>query len=136
MYVVTITLSAIRPEDRASGTVSKEEKVGNGWKRLELLPLATGARETERRLVLNDNQRVVIEGQGSTEVVFDAKQSAAVPRRRTDDAIEREIEREHARRVAEEAIAEERRLQALHAATTRLRSRARLSEVEQTLGDD
>lgn len=123
MFVVTVRVDAIRPEERASGSLIIEEKQGDFWKRVEVLSLISGTPEAERRLVLPDNRRVVFEGSGATCVVFDREQNAAVPVSRSDEAIEQQITRQHLLQAAADDEAEHRQLQVLHAAACRLKKK-------------
>lgn len=123
MFVVTIRVDAVRPEERASGSLVIEEKQGDFWKRVEVLGLISGTPEAERRLVLPDNRRVIFEGSGATCVVFDREQNAAVPVSRNDEAIEQQITKQHLLQAAADDVAEHRRLQALHAAESRLKKK-------------
>ncbi len=123
MYTITVTITPVREGERASGSVFIEEKQGDFWKRMEVLPLASGTVDQERKLLLADNRRLVVEGKGSTALVYDREQNAAVPVTKTDEAIEASIVAAHERQVAEDEAAEHRRFLALDAAKRRFSKR-------------
>lgn len=60
---------------------SIEEKVGESWKRQKSVAITSGSPEAERRIILEDNVRIVISARGnSNEIVYDRDQNAAMPR--------------------------------------------------------
>ena len=120
MYMVTISISPVREGERASGSVAVEEKQGDFWKRVEVLSLISNTADQERKLLLSDRQRIVVEGSGAQAVVYDREQNAAVVVTKTDEEIEARIVAAHERQVAEDEAAEHRRLLALDAAKRRL----------------
>lgn len=120
MYVIAIELCSMRDDEQVSGCVCVEERFGNSWKRMEAFPVLSGDPSAARRLVLKDNQRLVVEASSNTKVVYDAKQNAAVLVRVPDEMVEQQLELQHVAEAREAELAEHRRLLALDRAKRRL----------------
>lgn len=79
MLVVNVEVLKIRDSDTGSATIHVEKRRGEAWLREKVYDFTPSTPDARRRLVLEDDQRVVVMGVAGTEVVFDKEQSAAVP---------------------------------------------------------
>lgn len=79
MKAIVVEVHAIRDGERVSASVIIERKRDDQWIREKVIDVASGMADSKRRLLLEDDQRVVIEGKSNVEYVFDKEQNASVP---------------------------------------------------------
>lgn len=80
MMVVEVTIRSIRDTETASAAIIQEQKRGDTFNRVKVTDVTSGTPEaTVRKILLADDERLVIEGRADTKVVFDKEQNAAVP---------------------------------------------------------
>lgn len=128
MYVTTIEVLPIRDGERVSATVSIEDRRGGSWSRSETRTVLSGEPEASRRIVLRDDQRLVIEGKSDTEVRFDPVQKAAVPVTVPQAVEEGVFDEQRRQEIENEEAAEHVRLKAINQAKTRLRNNSRAND--------
>lgn len=107
MKIVKVEVLPIRDGETVSATIIQEQKKGEAWNRVKAWDVESGTPDASRRVMLDDNERLVIEGRSSTVTVFDQAQNAAVPMPRDPAAAERKAREELAQR--EQNIADEQR---------------------------
>jgi nucleoid-associated protein YgaU len=146
----TIKLAILPAADNevVSATLSIQRKKGDSWTVDEVITIISGQPGAERTLLLDDSQRIVVEGTSNIETVFDKEQSAAVTRTVTrtlvgptpvsDDGVEGDtpFTKTSAAALAgvgfAEAQAEERRA----AAVTAARERLQQQQAEQRMAEE
>lgn len=80
MKVIRIAINAANDGDKVSGSISIHRRRSGAWVVDEVINYISGDPGAERTFLLADDQRLVVEGESSTTVVYDREQSAAVPR--------------------------------------------------------
>lgn len=80
MKVIKLTISAASDGEVVSGSLTTQRKRGDTWIVEDVITVISGQPGAERTMVLDDTQRLLIEGTSNTEVVYDKEQSAAVIR--------------------------------------------------------
>ena len=80
MKVIKLSVLAASDDEVVSGTLSIQRKRGDSWTVEEVITVVSGKPGSERTLLLDDTQRLVVEGTSNVELVFDRAQAAAVPR--------------------------------------------------------
>lgn len=78
MKVVEVKVVSIRDGEVVSATIIQEQKRNDYWTRVKAWDVMSGTPEASRRVLLEDDERLVIEGRASTHVVYDQEQKAAV----------------------------------------------------------
>jgi hypothetical protein len=82
MRTLEFKLGSTETNEETDFTVSLEARRGDAWSVQDSIPVTSGTPEAERKIMLNDDERIVISARGySTEIVFDKTQNAAMPRR-------------------------------------------------------
>jgi len=77
MLTVKITVSAIRDGDRASGSIAIDRKKNDTWTRESSSDFVSATPSADRTIVLEDDQRLILEGSSNMEVVYDREQNMA-----------------------------------------------------------
>lgn len=80
MLILKVGLHAMRDGERASGTLSIDQKKGDSWTRIRNIDLVSGTPGAEQTVPLESGQRISFEGSSNVEIVYDRVQNAAVPR--------------------------------------------------------
>ena len=80
MRVIELSLQQVDNETAASVRVCIEEHRGHGYSRTSAIDIMSKTPEAQRRILLADNQRLVVEPIVTHEVVYDKDQMAAVPK--------------------------------------------------------
>jgi len=62
-----------------SGTITKQKKRGEAWVVEDVTAFSTDEGHGERVFLLEDEQRLIIEGAASTKIIYDKEQNAARP---------------------------------------------------------
>lgn len=79
MWTAEVTIRSVRDGETATVTIIHEQKRGDAWIRAKAVDVASDTPEATRKIMLADNERLVIEGKSDTRVVFNKDQNAAVP---------------------------------------------------------
>lgn len=79
MKAIVVEVHAIRDGERVSASVIVERRRSDHWVREKVTDVMSGMPDSKRRILLEDDQRVVIEGRSNVEYVFDKEQNASVP---------------------------------------------------------
>lgn len=82
MFTVKVLVTPVRDGDKASGSVHVDRKKGDSWAREKSMNFVSGDPSAERTILVENDQRLIIEGGSNTEVVYDRAQGAAVTRER------------------------------------------------------
>src|SRR5678816_1420242 len=80
MLSLKLVLSAIRDGEKASGSIAIDRKKNDMWVRESSIDLVSGTPSAERTILLENDQRMVLEGSSNVEVIYDKEQNAAVPK--------------------------------------------------------
>lgn len=88
MKVVNIEICGVNDGDRVSATVIQERKRGDNWNRLKSWDVTSGMPEAKRKILLEDDERLVIEGREVEKIVFDKNQNAAVRVEKEDSVLQ------------------------------------------------
>ena len=80
MKVVKVSVKAAREGEVISGPFVVQRKKGDSWTVEENFVYSSDTPDGERSFTLSDDQRLIIEGKASHQVVYDAAQAAAVRR--------------------------------------------------------
>jgi hypothetical protein len=80
MKVIKFSIHPAADGEVVNAAVSIQRKRGDAWLIDEVISIVSNQAGAERTLVLDDTQRIVIEGTSNTEVVYDREQNAAVTR--------------------------------------------------------
>lgn len=80
MKVIKLSVAAANDGDVVSGSLTIQRKKGEAWTNEEVITVVSGQPGADRTLVLDDTQRLLIEGTSNTETVYDRSQNAAVRR--------------------------------------------------------
>ncbi len=78
MKVVNIEILPIRDGDRGTASIHVEKRRGDAWVREKVFDVTVGAVEAKRKLLIEDDERIVVLGSVAETVVFDKEQNAAV----------------------------------------------------------
>lgn len=78
MKVVYIEVLPVAEGDVVQAVVLVEKRKGESWNRMKSWDVVSGMPEAKRRIILEDDERVVIEGSATHTLVFDKEQNAAV----------------------------------------------------------
>lgn len=78
MKVVEVTLRSSRDDEDVDGTIMLETKRGDTWNREQAFDVTSGTDAAHRTFLLEDDQRVVVEGRPREAIVLDRDQRAAV----------------------------------------------------------
>lgn len=120
MKVLQITVNSIREGEEVVANLMVEQKKGETWNRTKVVTVTSGTPEATRQLVLEDNERLVIEGDTKKKVVYDREQNMskivdADPEvRASQEAAEfAQKEANTARERSENRTAEERKQEAI-----------------------
>lgn len=81
MKVIKVSVNAARDGEVVSGVFMKQRRKGSAWTNEESITVVSGQPGSERTFVLDNDQRLVIEGQSDQQIVMDRAQMAAVPQR-------------------------------------------------------
>src|SRR5678816_891386 len=114
MLSLKLVLSAIRDGEKASGSIAIDRKKNDMWVGESSIDLVSGTPSAERTILLENDQRMVLEGSSNVEVVYDKEQNAAVPKEKVlpeakPDDPDLSPEKSLADLAAEEFEAEQRR---------------------------
>lgn len=82
MFTVKVLVTPVRDGDKASGSVHVDRKKGDSWARENSMNFVSGDPSAERTILVENDQRLIIEGSSNTEIVYDRAQGAAVTRER------------------------------------------------------
>lgn len=77
MQVVTIKVDPVRENESGQVNIMVEAKKGDTWNRVKVQTVASGAADSERRIVLQNDERLVIEGNTTKQVVYNRDQNMA-----------------------------------------------------------
>lgn len=81
MRSITILMGSTEAEKAADYTFEVQRLRGDTWVTDSSVAITSGTADAEKKVLLDDNTRVVIMARGAdTEVVFDREQNAAMPR--------------------------------------------------------
>lgn len=80
MHTIKLSLHPIRDGEVVSATILKQRKRNDYWVNEEVIAFNSNEPGAERQVLLEDNQRIVVEGSSNVAVVYDKEQRAAVPR--------------------------------------------------------
>lgn len=80
MKTIHISIRAANDGEVVNGSLTIQRKRGDGWTVDEVITVVSGMPGDTRTLLLGNDQRLVIEGESNTEVVYDRDQAAAVRR--------------------------------------------------------
>lgn len=78
MKVIKIEINSINETEEVVANLFLEQRKGETWNRSKVITVVSGQGENSRQLILNDDERLVVEGKTSRKVVFDAGQNAVV----------------------------------------------------------
>lgn len=78
MKVVLVEILSTNDNEKVDATIIVEQKRGEGVRRINAWDVTSGFPEAKRRILLEDDERVVIEGRGGPVKVYDPKQMALV----------------------------------------------------------
>lgn len=78
MKVVLVEVLAINDNESVSATIILEKKKGDTYNRIEAFDVTSGTLEAKRRLLLADDERVVVEGRAQETHRYDPEQKASV----------------------------------------------------------
>ena len=78
MKVVLVEVLAINDNESVGATIILEKKKGDTYNRMEAFDVTSGTPEAKRRLLLADDERVVIEGRAHETHRYDPEQKASV----------------------------------------------------------
>lgn len=109
MKTVRILIQAVRTGERVSSVVRIERRRGNAWTQEREYTAMSGDKSADRTLLLQDDQRLIIEGQAAVEMVMDPAQFCAteVTKLPTEADFEA-LKKLEKQRQAEDALIEER----------------------------
>lgn len=79
MKIVTVEVLPVRDGETVSATIIQEQRRSETWNRVKAWDVMSGTPEAKRRIMLEDNERVVVEGRADTTLVYDPEQKAAIP---------------------------------------------------------
>lgn len=90
MKLVDVEIKAAAPGEIAYGVAALQRKIGGRWKTIELYPLRSDKDDQKRTLLLDDNERVVVEARSNLEPMFVNGQNLAImqPVQVTDSMVE------------------------------------------------
>ena len=74
MKSIRIVVSAVRDGEVVSGVIMKQRKKGDAWTSEEAITVVSSDPGADRTFVLDDDQRLIIEGKSDMHVVFDRDQ--------------------------------------------------------------
>ena len=80
MLTIQIKLSPIRDGEKASGSIVTDRKKGDIWSRETSVDFVSGEPSADRTILLEDDQRLIIEGSSNMEIVYDREQNMATMR--------------------------------------------------------
>jgi hypothetical protein len=75
MKVFTISVEAVGAGEEVRADFIVEQKKGEIWNRMKVVTVTSGAPDSQRKFVLQDNERLVVEGQTQKVVVYDREQN-------------------------------------------------------------
>lgn len=77
MKIVNVEVLPLRPQEQVGATIIVEKRRGDTWTRSKAFDVTSGTPEANRRILLDDDERVVIEGAAKTIMQYDPVQNAA-----------------------------------------------------------
>lgn len=80
MLKLEVDVEVVKAGDTGTATIYIEKKRGETWHREETIVVEPGAKDSARTLLVENDQRIVIEGWSETTMVYDREQMANVPR--------------------------------------------------------
>lgn len=75
MKVFTVKVDAISAGEEVRADFIVEQKKGETWNRMKVVTVTSGTPESERKFVLQDNERLLLEGQTNKVVIYDREQN-------------------------------------------------------------
>lgn len=78
MKVVKLGITAANEGEVVSGTITIQRKRNDSWSVEDVITVISGQPGADRTMVLDDTQRLVIEGTSNMQTVYDRGQNAAV----------------------------------------------------------
>lgn len=81
MYVVELRVKSTRSNEQVDARVIVEEWRNGRWQEKETFHAVYGMEAPQRKLLLLESERVIVETKDLVEIVWDKEQNAAVPRR-------------------------------------------------------
>jgi len=93
---VQVIVSGAHDGEQVSVTLRVERQEGTKWLQVKEMNYTSGHGGAERKLLLEDNERLVVEGVADTETYFDKNQNAYLqrPKARVEEAIREDPEKE------------------------------------------
>jgi hypothetical protein len=89
MKVVKVEILPAKDGEVVTAIIKEEEEKGGNWKETSKTTVKSGTPEAVRSILLDDNERITIEGKVDNEVVIDKDQMAAREEPRSDEAKEK-----------------------------------------------
>lgn len=79
MFMLEVNMRAVRDSEKPSVRYVVEQKRGSDWVRDKVVDVTAGQPDTRRELLINDDERVVIEPVVQDNIVYNREEMAAVP---------------------------------------------------------
>ena len=79
MKSIKLKIDAVRDNEEVSGTLSKQRFRHGTWTNEETITVISGQPGSERTILLDDDQRLVIEGYSNVKMVYNREQMVAQP---------------------------------------------------------
>ena len=79
MKSIKVGVFAVFDGDVVTASLIVQRKRGDSWVNESAITVLSGQPDSERIMLLEDNQRLVVEGSSNTRTIYDRSQMAAVP---------------------------------------------------------
>lgn len=78
MIVVEMFVRSSSSEEKGSSVITIEKKIGEVWEKVKVWPVTLGSKEANKKILLEEGQRVIVEGSAARALVYDKDQMALV----------------------------------------------------------
>lgn len=78
MIVAELFVRSSSSEEKGSAVVTIEKKVGEIWEKVKVWPVVLGSKEANKKILLEEGQRIIVEGSAARPLIYDRNQMALV----------------------------------------------------------